>query len=279
MKKGIIIVFIMMLLTITGCSKYSSLSYHDERLLKKQGYLVEPLTYDNVSFGVEITNIVINVPCRQIQFDYNITSHYITNRYFFAITYEHQERRLFHPVSEINFKLNDHYILDLYYDKDNPTGYVDIEMRIYTSSSTTMGKIPNTLSAGFRYYVHDILDRQSFEYDRMYAEDLESSVIDLYDVSVMILIDDPHEIVHSAKFILIDATNNDIVIDEVELEITPRMRRDSKIIIERYIAFTGLERNIRYQIKLYVSGDDGVYQFRNTYLDSTYILVEDSSWT
>lgn len=225
--------------------------------LELQGYTVEMMSYDAPLFDVEITDVVIEVAYRKIHFHYEIHDYSSMYDYYFVYGYESKTFRPFHPISSRDKKASGDYTLDLLYDEDHPDKSVTIEMGRYSESAVINEERPASNSAGFRYVINQIQNRNLFEDDYFY---FFHDPIDPLDGKVELGVDDEDSIITSIKFVLTDYTNGNVFVAQSIKPVDSTMRIDGKIILSETLFFD-FTSGVRYQVVVYVSGNDGLYDF------------------
>lgn len=230
--------------------------------LIQDGYTIEMLTYDDPLFEVEITNIVIDVIQRKIHFDYDIKGHSNMYRYYVVFGFETKEDRPFSPISTINFKPKNTLTKSLVYDKLNPTASMTIEIGRYRDGVHLFKDNPAANSAGFRYTIDRIEERHTVEKDYFYFyrnPEVENQAMMDFGIN------DPHHIIHSVKIMRYNVSDGGSYMDELVINVVPSMRIDGKIIIFQSV-FDDLQEDEIYKASVYISGNDGVYDFNDVYL-------------
>lgn len=87
------------------------------------------------------------------------------------------------------------------------------------------------------------------------------------------IIEDPNRIIDSIKFVLTDPLSNNIYIDEIIVPVTEDMRNED-FFVYHDVAFHGLTIGMRYQVNVYVSGFDGVYEFNDSLFDHAQTVID-----
>lgn len=238
--------------------------------LDELGYQIEILSYEDPYFDVTINNVVIDVAYRKIYVDYSIGAFSTNYDYYFVYGYEAKDFRPFHNMLSREKMASGIYELNLIYNEDDPSGYMTVEMGRYSSGVTVNKEYPETNSAGFKYWIKNIEDRGSFSDRSVY---IYSNDLVITDAEISCSIEDPDEIIQSIKFVLTDPLSGNAYIDELIVPVTQDMRNDGKIIYHD-ISFHGLTIGMRYQVNVYVSGFDGVYDFTDSLIDHAQTVID-----
>ena len=269
----IILIIGISLFCLVGCS-ISTTTKLDETStispLDEAGYQIEMLSYDDPYFDVTINSVVIDVAYRKIYVDYSIGSFSTNYDYYFVYGYESKTFRPFHNMPSNERKAAGIYELDLLYNENDPSGYVTVEMGRYSSNVVVNREYPETNSAGFKYWIKSIESRGSFSDKSVYFYSNDSVST---DAEISCSIEDPDRIINTIKFVLTDPLSGNTYIDELVVPVTEDMRSDD-IIIYHDIAFQGLTLAMRYQVNVYVSGFDGVYEFNDSLIDHAQTVID-----
>jgi hypothetical protein len=278
MKKTVLVMILSITMFIQiGCSNASSTttSQFDEiettsNQLDELGYQVEILNYEDPYFDVTINSVVIDVAYRKIYVDYSIESFSTSYDYYFVYGFEAKDFRPFHNMPSKEKKASGIYELNLIFNENDPSGYMTVEMGRYSSGVTVNKEYPETNSAGFKYWIKDIEDRGSFSKKSVYIYSNDNVTT---DAEISCSIEDPDEIIQSIKFVLTDPLSGNTYIDELIVPVTEDMRNDDKIIYHD-ISFHGLTIGMRYQVNVYVSGFDGLYDFTDSLIDHAQTVID-----
>lgn len=235
------------------------------------GYEYEMLSYQDPNFDVEISNIVFDVLQRKISFHYEISDYTTARSYYFVYGYEGKTFRPFHPILTKDRASSGDYTLDMLYDEANPEAFMTIEMGYFPYGASIHKEYPETNSVGFCYRINSIESRGMIDdYQINFGRDDSDSY---HNAGFRLLVDDPSQTVTSIKLVVIDVFMDGYVVEEQIISIDSSMRTENGFSLDSII-FTDLSPTVRYQVTVYMSGDDGMYSFENTKLGHKQTQME-----
>jgi hypothetical protein len=269
----LMIILLFLALTTFACEKASSSTTSTTETttispLDEVGYQIEMLNIYPY-FDVTINNVVIDVAYRKIYVDYTIGSFSSIYDYYFVFGFESKTFRPVHPMPTRDKKASGIFELNLLYNEADPSGYVTVEIGRISSHAVVFEEQRETNSAGFKYWIKSIQSRGKFSDNSVFIYSNDEVPT---DGEVSCSIDDPDGIINSIRFVLTDPLSGNTYIDELVVPVNESMRSGDSIVYHA-IAFHGLTTGMRYQVNVYVSGFDGVYEFNDSLIDRSQTVI------
>jgi len=271
MKKILALCMVVLIgISIFGCAKEPDQPTPEE-ILEEQGYLVEELTYEDPEFDVEITNLVIDVTSRKIHLHLNINDYSIYYKFYVVYKFAGRKQERVLRLHAYNMRASMDWTFDLLYDEERPTEAVTFEIGRLKSTADLIIDIPASDSAGFKYTINRVEERAQFKDGSVYFfNDPYGST----DGTVSLVIKDESQIIHKVKFVIKELFTDHVYEDEKTINVNAMMRTEDKLFIYEVI-FQDLLFDVRYQVEVYASGFDGVYQFEDVFVDMTQSILFD----
>ena len=269
-----ILLSILLLLSFSafiGCDKTiasttTRIQTQTEDTLETEGYVVEMLTYDEPLFEAEISDITIDVVTMKINFHVEIADYSSMYAYYFVYGYESKNFRPFHLISSNDKAASMDVSLNLYYDEVYPIGYMTVEMGRYRDSLSVNQEHPESNSVGFRYRLNSMNDRSHIEdIDVRFGPNYDTETIYNHEGIVTISYDDPNHIINQLKIKIFDLYYDLKFIREVVVDVDDLMFDGDHFYLQDTF-FRYLSPNVRYEVKVYASGNDGVYNFTDKFI-------------
>lgn len=283
MKKIIVVVFsLVLLLTIIACDKETTLetstsagiieSTTDINFFETYGYEIIMLEYEDPYFDVSISDIEIDVLQREISFHYEIDDYSSSYDYYFVYGYETKTQRPFHQMLDREKAASGDYTLDMLIDDISTDKYMTIEMGRYSASNSINKEYPETNSVGFKYRIYDIESRGLIDDFNIRFKKSDS---DSYHIANLDLeISDPDNNIQEIKLVLSEESAEGLFIEERTITIDSSNHDENGIDING-ISFDGLAPSVRYNMDIYISGYDGLYDFNDLYFVRKQVQMEE----
>ena len=233
----------------------------DPSVFLDQGIEFNMLEYDDPTFIARIANVRFNIILGTITIEFDIRNIKSTGSYYMYYEYQDSSTR----ILDSDLKLGS-VTIDLI-DSDN---FIKVELGFEDTSDHTYSPDGSSIACGFEYKVSDRSSRKElddFDYDSSFLN-LEEIEGNDRSASITGIIHDPNRLISEVKFVLIDPNCPDLVASEYVINDIETYRDSNGRIDFSSITLTGLTPNLCYQLFLYVSGNDGVYDFVDLLLKS-----------